>query len=267
MSERTEIFNKVGLVSKFLQKTSGEVKDATQGAFHLAQEQEKSLKNVSVTIEKIEHFSTENAQNASLTDRYACDANVAINKGAKLMDETSSAMSMIKEYSTKISSFLTAINEIAFQTNLLALNAAVEAARAGSHGRGFAIVAQEVRNLAQRVTQYANEMDITIKESNTRVEHGVISTDKTAKNLTAIAEIINKIVGLTVSISEASDEQSKEAIISNQEIQTLGDSIQKTLESANKTKEVAQSLDQQIFELNNLIKTENIKNEDYKKTG
>jgi methyl-accepting chemotaxis protein len=83
--------------------------------------------------------------------------------------ETQEAMDSVLQVSNKISGIVSTINGIAEQTNLLALNAAIEAARAGDAGRGFSVVAEEVRSLAQKSSASAGEIDGLVEETNQRV--------------------------------------------------------------------------------------------------
>src|SRR5438093_4540947 len=96
------------------------------------------------------------------------------------------SMTAIKESSDKVSRIIKTIDEIAFQTNILALNAAVEAARAGHAGMGFAVVAEEVRNLAQRCAHAAKDTAGLIEESIAKSNHGKTKVDEVAVSIRSI---------------------------------------------------------------------------------
>jgi methyl-accepting chemotaxis protein len=119
------------------------------------------------------------------------------------------AMDAIKSSSQNISKIIKTIDEIAFQTNILALNAAVEAARAGEAGAGFAVVAEEVRNLAQRSTVSARETAEKIEDSIGKSQQGVLLSDKVAAGLSTIVTRIREVDTVVGEIAVASTEQSR----------------------------------------------------------
>ena len=107
----------------------------------------------------------------------------------------------------RIARVITVIEEIAFQTNLLALNAAVEAARAGSHGQGFAVVAEEVRSLAARSSTAAHQTQDIVEQALARVEEGTTAAQETSRSIGQIVESIDHVRVLMTDIAAASAEQ------------------------------------------------------------
>ncbi|MBU0718019.1 MAG: methyl-accepting chemotaxis protein, partial [Planctomycetes bacterium] len=129
--------------------------------------------------------------------------------GDQTMSQLNQAMTGINESSDKISKIIKVIEEIAFQTNLLALNAAVEAARAGEHGKGFAVVADEVRNLAMRAAQAAKETTGLIEDAVHKSQQGTQVAGEVGEVLTQIASGVGKVSELIGEISQAGQEQAQ----------------------------------------------------------
>ncbi len=159
---------------------------------------------------RLTHCFNENfADRQSLAKSLANQTRQAAESGATSMAEMKQAMNAIKESSASIAKIVKTIDEIAFQTNILALNAAVEAARAGDAGAGFAVVAEEVRSLAQRSAQSAKETATRIEESVNRSEHGVEISTKVAQSFEEIVTKARKVDNLVAEIATASQEQSQ----------------------------------------------------------
>ncbi len=158
-------------------------------------EQASSLEEVSSSLEQMAAMTQTNASNAKEANELSNQAHQAAQAG----DQT---MKAINESSSQISKIIKVIEEIAFQTNLLALNAAVEAARAGEHGKGFAVVADEVRNLAQRAAEAAGE-------TTTLIETSVGNAREGAEAIHSIVESVSKVTELIAGIDQASQEQAQ----------------------------------------------------------
>jgi methyl-accepting chemotaxis protein len=117
------------------------------------------------------------------------------------------AMGVISRGSEEVTDIVRVIDDIAFQTNLLALNASVEAAHAGDTGRGFAIVANEVRTLSQRTSEAALEIKNLISNSSDQVATGRILVEKSNQKLEQIVSVASTVSELVADISEQSDQQ------------------------------------------------------------
>jgi methyl-accepting chemotaxis protein len=161
----------------------------------------------SATLEflaSIEHV----AGNVKISVGHTDQAVSASEAGAKGTREAAEGMARIKEVTAKIASAVAVIREIAQQTNLLSLNAAIEAAKAGEQGKGFSVVAEEVRKLAERSRQATVEIEKLIQDTHEAVEGGVNSVNSTSSLMTRIQSSIATASGLIREIGTATGEQS-----------------------------------------------------------
>jgi methyl-accepting chemotaxis protein len=188
---------------------SGQVAGASQTLAEGASEQAASLEETSASLEEISSMTRRNAENAQSAKDLATQTRAAADAGTSDMREMNEAMDAIKNSGDNIAKIIKTIDEIAFQTNILALNAAVEAARAGEAGMGFAVVAEEVRNLAQRSAQAAKETAAKIEDSISRSEAGVEVSRKVAQRLDEIVTRARDVDELVAEIATASREQSQ----------------------------------------------------------
>ncbi len=188
---------------------AGQVSGSSQQLAEGASEQASSLEETSSALEQMAAMTRTNAENAKQANQLTDQARTAAQSGNKTMGQLNEAMTAINESSGKISKIIKVIEEIAFQTNLLALNAAVEAARAGEHGKGFAVVADEVRNLAQRAAQAARETTGLIEDSVNRAKEGTDVAGEVGRALGAIVSDVSKVADLVNGITQASQEQAQ----------------------------------------------------------
>jgi methyl-accepting chemotaxis protein len=186
-----------------------QVSSSSQSLAEGSSEQAASLEETSASLEEISGMTKRNAESATQAKDLAGQTRTAADAGAADMEEMKRAMDAIKGSSDDISKIIKTIDEIAFQTNILALNAAVEAARAGEAGMGFAVVAEEVRNLAQRSAQSAKETAGKIEDSVRKSEHGVQICGKVAQSLNEIVGKARQVDTLVAEIAQASREQTQ----------------------------------------------------------
>lgn len=172
-------------------------------------EQASSIEETSSTLEESASMVRQNSENTKQAALLAAQTKASSDKGNSDMNEMMNSMGEIKKSSDQIAKIIKVIDDIAFQTNMLALNAAVEAARAGDAGMGFAVVAEEVRNLAQRSAQAAKDTAAIIESNITLSENGVSVAKKVGESLAEITVQAKKVNELMDEIAAASQEQSQ----------------------------------------------------------
>ena len=178
-------------LSDQLASRSGELSVKTE-------EQSAALVQTAASMEQIASSNQNNAENTRLASTRANDASANARKGGDLMGQVAKNMQSITDCAGQMADIISLIDGIAFQTNILALNAAVEAARAGDHGKGFSVVAGEVRGLAHRSAEAAKNIKSLIAVTTENVTQGATVVNQAEQNMHEIvsgASVVSKLMG------------------------------------------------------------------------
>jgi methyl-accepting chemotaxis protein len=202
------IIEGLGEGSNQVAAASSQVSSASQSLAEGSSQQAASIEETSSSLEEMSSMTKQNSENAGHADNLMTEANQVVQRANNSMEHLTLSMEEISKASNETSKIIKTIDEIAFQTNLLALNAAVEAARAGEAGAGFAVVAEEVRNLAMRSAEAAKNTAELIEGTVKKVKDGSDLVNQTNQAFTEVAETSSKVGELIGEISEASREQS-----------------------------------------------------------
>lgn len=218
----SEIFTRATDVlgdSSDLSEAATELSNRTERTAHTVAETTTALEMMVESIASTARLASEARESAVETEREAHDSDAVVKDAV-------AGMQAIEALSGKIGKTLDIIDDIAFQTNLLALNAGVEAARAGPAGRGFAIVASEVRALAGKVAEAAQQIGTLVGESSDRIKEGVNRVGRAGETLDALGRRIQRIGVQIDEIAEAAAAQSDGAAEMNEAMSRIDDATQ-----------------------------------------
>ena len=249
----SQIVGEIKTISHNVKSNSDHMTSSSSGLAKRAEMQASTLEETAASMEELTATVKENAHSANNTNHQAEETKLTAENGKSLANNAGDAMNTIKASSDKIMSIISMIDEIAFQTNLLALNAAVEAARAGDAGRGFSVVAQEVRSLAQRSAQSSKDIKKLIKDSSAQVTNGVQLVESVIKSLDQIYDATHGMTATIKDISIASTEQSSSLDELNMAVNHMDEMTQQNSHMAQQGQQLAEHMETSADELLNSV--------------
>ena len=231
---------------------SGQVSSASQSLAEGASEQAASIEETSSSLEEMSSMTKQNADNASTADKLMKDSKLMVERANGSMTELTQSMEDISKASDETSKIIKTIDEIAFQTNLLALNAAVEAARAGEAGAGFAVVANEVRNLAMRAAEAAKNTSVLIEGTVKKVREGSELVERTGGAFAEVSRSAAKVADLVAEIAAASSEQAQGIDQINKAVAEMDKVTQQTAANAEESASASEEMNAQAEQMKDI---------------
>jgi methyl-accepting chemotaxis protein len=236
-----------------IQAGTREISTAADDLSQRTEQQASSLEETAAALEEITTTVRKSAEGAAHAREVVAAADTDAKKSSTVVREAVGAMDAIAKSAGQISQIIGVIDEIAFQTNLLALNAGVEAARAGDAGRGFSVVASEVRALAQRSAGAAKEIKALISASTTQVEHGVKLVGETGKSLERMMAQVVEINAVVGEIAAGAKEQAIGLAEVNTAINQMDQMTQRNAAMVEESTAATHTLSQETAQLSDLI--------------
>ena len=248
-----ELLAQLGRISTDTVAAATQIANSSRALAEGSSRQAAALEHTSSALEQVASATRTNADNAQHAKTLSTNSRESATAGAAEVQAMTAAMQAIKTSSGNIAQIIRTIDEIAFQTNILALNAAVEAARAGEAGAGFAVVAEEVRSLAQRSASSARDTADKIADTQAKTQHGAELNARVAQRFLEIGEKTRQTDELIHGIATSSTEQSQGIAQVNTSVTEMDRVTQGNAATAEETASIASELEQQASELQKAV--------------
>lgn len=252
-SQMTKTLTSIGEASEQVQAGSGNLADASQNLAEGATEQAGAVQELHATISDITATMGKSVESADESymkaQKYANEADSSREEMAEMM----AAMKRINDTSTRIGNIISEIEAIAAQTNLLSLNASIEAARAGEAGRGFSVVADEIRDLADQSAKAVVDTRELIENSIKEVTEGNRVAERVADSIKSVVDGINQIADFTQNLKVMVNDQAEAMRQAEIGVNQISEVVQSNAATAEEASATSQELSAQAITLDGLV--------------
>ena len=253
---RNRLSNTLGQISQSARQVANGSEQVSSGAQILAigaEEQADSIEKLAIAVNEISEQVRVTKENADKARNQTDRAGAQVSESNQQMQEMISAMNIISERSDEIYKIVKTIQDIAFETNLLALNASVEAARVGELGTGFAVIAREIRSLADKTAMASKNTTALIKESVAAVKNGEKVAHTAADSLLQVIECTKQVIFMVDRIASATENQHKSISNITAEVRQVSDVVQNNASISEELAAASEELSTQTQMLDHMI--------------
>jgi len=241
----TETLTNINMASDQVASGSEQLATGAQTLSSGAVGQADSVNRLALSINKINEQINKSAENARNVKNEASKVGEEVNISNDRMNELIKSIEEINESSLEVGKIIKTIEDIAFQTDILALNAAVEAARAGDAGKGFSVVAEEVRNLSVKSAQASKNTATLIENTISLIQKGNDAASNTVASLSEVFDLAKNMITMIDEIAETTEEEARAVNEVNNNVNDISEIVQQNSATAQQSAATSQELSAQ----------------------